>query len=83
METTTEERPAAIRMTWAEIKLAYPDQWVVLADLDDDPLSIDIRSAVVIGFGRTRRAADDMGGPMNGQRQARLFTGRLKSPRPW
>lgn len=43
------------RLTWPEICRRYPDEWVMLVDLDDDEDDPEIRSAVVIGHGPARR----------------------------
>ena len=74
-----------LRLTWPEVKLAYPDQWVILTELDKDDVTLEIRTAVVRGHGNTRREAkvsanipDDDGRPI-----AQYFTGRMRSPRPW
>lgn len=74
------------RMTWEEIKLAYPDQWVVLEDLDSDPVTLELFSAVVRGRGPTRRDSwrdaalrDDETGTI-----AHYFTGIPRGPiRRW
>ena len=78
--------PAAlVRLTWPEIVLAYPDQWVILTELDKDEMTLEIHTAVVRGHGSTRREAwetaqipDEDGRPI-----AQYFTGRMRSPRPW
>ena len=69
----------------AEIVLAYPDQWVILTELDKDEMTLEIHTAVVRGHGSTRREAwetaqipDEDGRPI-----AQYFTGRMRSPRPW
>ena len=78
--------PAApARLTWPEVKLAYLDQWVILTELDMDPVTLEIHTAVVRGHGGTRREAwetaaipDD-----DGRTIAQLYTGRGRNPRPW
>ncbi len=44
------------RLTWPEICQRYPDEWVMLVDLDEDEDDPAIRSAVVIGHGPSRKA---------------------------
>ena len=73
---------AAPRLTWVEICARYPNQWVVLGDIDyGDDVSYEIRSAVVIahGAGRVdvlRRASPRL--PVGG-RFAHLYTGRVQA----
>lgn len=43
------------RLTWPAIRRRYPDEWVMLVDLDDDEDDPAIRSAVVIGHGPSRK----------------------------
>ena len=83
MEAARADRPARVRMTWDEITRAYPDQWVEIAEFEDDELSVDIKSGIVIGFGCTRRESMNMAGPLNGEYRTRRYTGELRSPRPW
>ena len=70
-------------MTWSEIQQTYPDQWVVLGDLDMDDVTLEIHSAVVRGAGRTRREADLAAGGLVDKVEAHLYTGQPRSPRPW
>jgi hypothetical protein len=45
-------------LTWAEIRVRYPDQFVCLADVDLlHPNGLDFRTAKVIGAGATRAEA--------------------------
>jgi hypothetical protein len=39
MEPARNVVPSRQRMTWAEIEAAYPDQWVVIGELELDPES--------------------------------------------
>jgi hypothetical protein len=68
------------RMTWAEIKAAYPDQWVVIGDLEMDPETSEFRSGAVLGAGKTRREPEGQAGPLNGETRARFWTGQVRSP---
>ena len=83
MEATNSATPAPQRMNWTEIKAAYPDQWVVLGDLDSDPVTLQLHSAVVIGCGKTMREANASAPGREGERTAHYYTGELKSHRPW
>jgi hypothetical protein len=45
-------------LSWAEICIRYPDQYVCLVDIDWAELrSPEIKTAQVVGYGATRRAA--------------------------
>ena len=70
-------------MTWTEIQAAYPEQWVILGDLDRDDLTLELRSAVVRGHGATRREASASEIIVGNERTAQRYTGRPRSPRPW
>ena len=46
------------RLPWVEICIRYPDQYVCLVDIDRAQLrSPEIKTARVVGYGPTRRAA--------------------------
>ena len=48
---------AGERLTWDEICARYPDQWVVLVEVDyADAELIDVRSAIVAGAGGDRES---------------------------
>lgn len=70
-------------MTWPEIKRTYPNQWVVLGSLESDPITLEIHSAVVRGWGADGREAQRMAEVQPGEEVARLWTGKLGNPRPW
>lgn len=60
------------RLTWEQIQVAYPDQWVVLADVQRDD-----RGGRVVGHGATREDADTswrLGGELH-HTTATRFTG--------
>ena len=76
-------RSEPLRLTWPEIRSAYPDQWVVLGALDADEVSLEVRSAVVRGAGRTRRDAESNARRVDGEVTHRKFTGALRNRRPW
>jgi len=74
-------------LTWAEICARYPDEWVCLVEIEHEvPNGVAIRSARVVGHGKTRRAPFDQVDA--GWEQYKLighyFTGRIttSSPRP-
>ena len=46
------------KLTWDEIKLRYPDEWVILVDIDVDQ-STNITAGRVIEHDRSRRAMHD------------------------
>ena len=84
-ESSVSAPAASARLTWPEIVLAYPDQWVILTELDMDPVTLETHSAVVRGHGGTRREAKESARIPDDDRQmlAQLYTGRVRSPRPW
>ena len=45
------------RLTWEEICARYPEEWVVLVDLDWINEDGDFRTAVVLGHGKGRDAS--------------------------
>ena len=60
MDTAEQLEAKPERLTWAEIRVRYPEQWVGLADVEwSGPGSLDIRSARVIGNGPGWRAVND------------------------
>lgn len=83
METALQRVSSPSRLTWSEIKRNYPDQWVVLGGLDADPVTLEIHSAVVRGWGSNGGEAQLMAGVQPGETVARLWTGKLGNPRPW
>ncbi len=76
--------PPGERLTWREICARYPDQWVVLVDLEfTDTMYSEVRSAVVAGHGGDE-ASFDMAAPhlMRYQEIAHLHTGQ-PDPSTW
>ena len=70
---------SSARMTVQEVCAAYPNQWVVLGDLDfADERSLQVRSAVVIGWGDTRRQAVDRAMQAPAARTAISHTSRYR-----
>jgi len=73
-------------MSWREICTRYPNEWVVLVDVDwvgeeDDG---DFRSARVAGHGKTRREPLVQARPLWSRygEIAHFFTGRLQRSNP-
>ena len=70
-------------MTWPEIRRTYPDQWVILGNLDRDEVTLEIHSAVVRGSGRSAREASARAVVDDRETVAVRYTGCIRSPRPW
>lgn len=66
------------KLTWVEIKSRYPDEWVILVDLDADDLSNEVHAGVVFAHSKNERellaATKDA---LSGQSSAVLFTGEI------
>ena len=83
MQPAPDLQPTPARLTWPEIRDRYPDQWVVLVDLDYvDEVNHEIRTAVVAGAAPTRRGsfASASGVPSKNNHFAHRFTGRVVPP---
>ncbi len=66
------------RLTWAEIRQRYPDEWVALAELDSDLQELEIRSGIVLGHGKSRRELTALSkSAANRGTRAILFTGEI------
>jgi hypothetical protein len=47
-------------LTWGQIRVRHPDEWVCLVESDfTHPNGLELRTARVIGHGKTRRASLD------------------------
>ena len=81
MQPSIDTRPVPERLTWREICARYPDQWVVMVDLDPiDDISCDIRTAVVFLTAPNRSELRRKIGALDAAgytSSARAFTGRL------
>jgi|GEM_PF-3407154 len=85
-EADVRKTPASARLTWAQICIDFPSQWVFLVDIDwvDQDCDFEFRSAVVLDHSpdrdgclrRTRHLADV------DATFAHLFTGPVKGARP-
>ena len=75
---------ATERFTWDEIRSRYPDEWVVLVDIDWIEEDGEFRTAVVLGHGRDRRASLREASPVpRGYCEfAHEFTGAIRIPTP-
>ena len=74
-------------LTWAEICARYPDEWVCLVDIDFvHPNGPEIRTARVIGHGKTRGAPVEQARPWRDHYDVigHFYTGRtiVRQPRP-
>ena len=72
-----------MRLTWTEIQRRYPDQWVVLVEMDYfDDTDLDLRSGIVIGHGARRAdALVQSASPLDRYDGFGLFyTGRIRAP---
>lgn len=70
-------------LTWAEICVRYPDEWVCLVEFDRcEPSSAEFRTARVVGHGKTRREPLDQSAPWRATYQtiAHFFTGEMRFP---
>ena len=80
--------PAAVsdapeRLTWDQVRERYPDQWVMLVDIDNvNETDFEFRSALVIGHGPGRKDVFARVGPLLDRYTsfACLFTGRVRAP---
>ena len=70
------------RLTWNEICTRYPDEWVILVDIDWIDEDGDFRTAVVLGHSPDRKESLREAAPIRrGYREfAREFTGRIRLP---
>jgi hypothetical protein len=70
-------------LTWEEICALYPDEWVVLVEVDwVNDTDLDFRSARVAGHGKTRKEPLVQARPLQPRypSMAHLFTGPIRAP---
>jgi hypothetical protein len=74
-------------LTWTQICESYPDQWVVLVEVDwvekdEDNLTFEFHSARVAGHGATRRKPLLQARPQRARyaEMAHYFTGEIRLP---
>jgi hypothetical protein len=73
-------------LTWDEIRVRYPDQWVCLAEigwLNDTDFAFT--TARVVGHGTTSRAPLEQARPLRTQytEVGHFFTGKIARPSPY
>ena len=70
-------------MTWHEICERYPDEWVVLVEVDwVSDTDFDFRSARVAGHGKTRKEPLEQARPLQSRypSMGHFFTGPVRAP---
>ena len=70
-------------MTWEEICLRYPDEWVVLVEADwVNDRDFEFGTARVAGHGKTRKAPLDQARPLQARypSMGHFFTGKIRAP---
>ena len=70
-------------MTWRDICETYPDEWVVLVEVDwVNDTDFDFRSARVAGHGKTRKEPLVQARPLRDRypSMGHFFTGRIRAP---
>jgi hypothetical protein len=74
-------------LTWAQICERYPDEWVVLVEVDwvekdEDTLTFEFHSARVASHGPTRRAPLVQARPLRARysEMGHYFTGQVRAP---
>jgi hypothetical protein len=80
IETTP---PISEPLTWNEICQRYPDEWVLLVDVDwVSDRDLEFRSARVAGHGKTRREPLIQARPLHTRypSMTHLFTGTVRAP---
>lgn len=66
------------KLTWDEIKRRYPDEWVILVDVDADDLSNEVRGGVVFAHSKKERELlASTKDALAGKSSAVLYTGEL------
>ncbi len=58
--STTEARTAAepeVRLTWDEICARYPDEWVVMTEIEENDDRFEIDGGLVLGHFKSRKEA--------------------------
>lgn len=67
------------RLTWAEIKRRYPDEWVLVAEPEFDDDLFPVR-ATVVHHSQDRDAVEEWPVPSGTRHEGLFFTGRLFDP---
>jgi hypothetical protein len=82
-EASSLESTVTEPLTWKEICALYPDQWVVLVEVDwVNDTDLDFRSARVAGHGKTRKEPLVQARHLQTRypSMAHLFTGPIRAP---
>ena len=84
MQRTAAIAPTFERLTWEQICARYPDEWVVLVDVDwiDSDCDMTFRTAVVLGHSKTSSEclSNTRALVPIGSEAAHLFTGDVVAP---
>jgi len=66
------------KLTWQEIRSRYPDEWVILVDVDADHVTDEVRGGVVFDHGKNHRELlVKTKAPLAGKDSAILYTGEV------
>lgn len=66
------------KLSWDEIKNQYPNEWVILVDLDADDVSNEVHAGVVFAHSKNERELlASTKEALAGKSSAVLFTGEL------
>jgi hypothetical protein len=82
-DQTTNELVVSEPLTWLEICVRYPEEWVALVEIDwVNENDLDFRSARVAGHGKTRREPLQHAEPLWARYEeiGHFFTGRVRAP---
>jgi hypothetical protein len=82
-EASSIDLPVSEPLTWSEICARYPDEWVVLVEVDwVNDTDLDFRSARVADHGKTRKEPLVQARPLQSRypSMAHLFTGPIRAP---
>jgi hypothetical protein len=83
MSETSERPDLSAPMSWVEICERYPDEWVVLVEIDwVNDTDFDFRSARVAGHGKSRKDPLIQARPLRSLYPSRghFFTGTPRAP---
>jgi hypothetical protein len=68
----------AEKLTWGEIKQRYPDEWVILLDVEGDDLAPEIEAGVVFEHGKNcRELVAQTKDALAGKSRTILYTGEV------
>ena len=75
--------PISEPLTWEEICKCYPDEWVVLVEVDwVNDTDFELRSARVVGHGKRRKDPIEQARPLRDRypSMGHFFTGTSRAP---